>query len=244
MVCSGGSCQVTFEDTVFDHCSLLVLSAAQATLSKAAFRDMGASQSWLGVLVHGASSRVAVQGGTVAGARRRWRCRLQAGGHLEATGLIITGVDAVGAEVQGEGSYLSLTRCEMHDFSVPVAGSEEAFCSQGVHVLSSSSARLSYLSVRGSKGAGVRVDSSASATLDGCTLSQGMTGLVVDESGVAHATKCHFRQNGIGAAAGSGGTLTAVACTSSRVSFKGFCSIMVTSITKRRGSLEVDTTRD
>ena len=66
-MCSGASCQTTFEDPVFDRCSLLVLSSSQVTLSNAAFRNMEASQSELGVLVHGVSSRVAVQGGTVAG---------------------------------------------------------------------------------------------------------------------------------------------------------------------------------
>ena len=81
MVCSGAGCQATFEDTVFDRCSLVVLSAARATLSKVAFKNMKASPSGLGMIVHGLSSRVAVQGGTVAGGTQG--VVVQAGGDLE-----------------------------------------------------------------------------------------------------------------------------------------------------------------
>ena len=115
MVCSGASCQATFKDTKFEHCSLVVLSAAQATLSKAAFINMDDSESGLSVFVHGVSSRVAVQGITVAGGTQA--VAVQAGGHLEATGLTISGVRAVGAGVQGEHSQLSLTDCKLHSFS-------------------------------------------------------------------------------------------------------------------------------
>ena len=234
MVCSGASCDATFVDAVFDGCSLLVLSAAQATLSKAAFKNMEASQSGLGVLVHGVSSRVVVQGGTVAGGTQA--VEVQAGGHLEATGLTVTGVGAVGAGVQGEGSCLSFTGCEMYDFSEQFAEdesedeftdyeAEEAVRSLGVHVHSSGSTHLSSLSVLGSHGSGVGVASSASATLDDCTLSQGGTWLFVTGSCAVHATKCRFRKNDNGAVAQHGATLTAVSCTSFENRFSGFESV-------------------
>ena len=215
-MCSGASCEATFEDVVFDRCSLLGLSAAQATLSNAAFRNMDASQSGLGVLVHGVSTRVAVQGGTVAGGTQV--VAVQAGGHLEATGLAITGVGAVGAEVQGEGSTLSLTECEMSEFRHPPFDEDVAIdllpWVRAVHVHSSSSAHLSFLSVRGVSH-GVLVRSSASATLVDSTMSDcqiasmfehatghltnckmlsgEMHGLYVFGAGSSvHAIKCHF----------------------------------------------------
>ena len=223
MVCSGANCQATFEDVLFDRCSLIVLSAAQATLTEASFSNVEAWQSELGLLVHGVSSRVAVQGGTVAGGTQA--VAVQAGGHLEATGLTITGVGAIGAEVGGEGSCLSLTCCEMRDFDEQVA--------LGVHVHSSGSAQLSSLSVSGRHSEGVRVASSASATLDdcnvsdsawacvlvsdrgtgnlsGCTLYEGVrNALQVLGTGTnVHATKFHFRQNRKGAVVSGGATLT------------------------------------
>ena len=54
------------------------------------------------MFVHGVSSKVAVQCGTVEGGKQA--VAVQAGGHLEATGLAMTGAGVVGAEVQGEGS--------------------------------------------------------------------------------------------------------------------------------------------
>ena len=122
MVCSGAGCQATFEDTVFDRCSLVVLSAAQATLFQAEFKNMDASQSGLAMFVHGVSSRVTVQGGTVAGATQA--VAVQAGGHLEATDVTINGVHAVGVDVQGDGSTLSLTDCGIYDDEVPESGSD------------------------------------------------------------------------------------------------------------------------
>ena len=160
---------------------------------------------------------------------------VQAGGHLEATGLTITGVCAVGAEVRGEGSCLSLTDCKLHSLCDEGARA----LSVGVLVHSSSSAHLSSLSVSGGYVDDVRVDVTAAATLDDCQVSQcqdmcdgscvhilGSTchltsctlagsynGIVVAEAGrSAHACKCQFLRNGDGATVGGRATLIAVSC--------------------------------
>ena len=128
---------------------------------------------------------------------------VQAGGHLEATDLTFTEVGAVGAEVQGEGSCLSLTDCEIYDLSKQLAEGGIEYEDErlsvhtlGMNVHSSGRAHLSSLVVRGSFGLtmGVNVKSRASATLVDCSISEVRAGLYVSESCV-HATKCHFREN-------------------------------------------------
>ena len=44
VVCSGANCRATFEDTKFDRCSLMMLSAALTTLFEALFSNMAASK--------------------------------------------------------------------------------------------------------------------------------------------------------------------------------------------------------
>lgn len=39
-MCLGPDCHISFDDAVFEGCSLLVLGGAQATLTRPMFRDM------------------------------------------------------------------------------------------------------------------------------------------------------------------------------------------------------------
>lgn len=170
----------TYGDAKFDRCSLLLLAGAQATLSKAAFSSVGASQSGLSMLVHGACSKLSVRGTTVAGGTQG--VAVQAGGHLDATAVTITGVDADRAELQGGGSCLTRTRCKLHSSSKFRADDEGdgegVMLAVGVNVHTSSSAHLSSLSVSGPHVLGVHVASRAAATLDGCNVSESATACV------------------------------------------------------------------
>lgn len=158
---------------------------------------------------------------------------MQAGGQHEATALTITGVGAVGAEVQGEGSRLTLTHCTLHiDCKVCRQYYRAVMDAVGMHLQSSNSAHLSSLS--GPHDTGVVVPTSATAAsgshhtcmhvcgigrLRSCTLSgccdatrSGADGLVVRTPGSVHAATRHFLRNQTGCSTKGGTKLNAVAC--------------------------------
>ena len=118
---------------------------------------------------------------------------VQAGAHLEATGLTISEVLLVGAEVQGQGSCLSLTGCKVgteielsHSIGV------------GVHVHSRSSDHLSSVQEWGSYHHGVRVASSAAAALDDCQVSECHRDCVHVQDSTFHLTSCTLKGSDLG----------------------------------------------
>lgn len=201
--------------------NLVVIAAAQVTLSNAHFQDMGSCIAQLSVCADGVDTKVVVKGGTIIG------------GTHGASDLTITDVEVPGVEVKDEGSSIKLARCNLHEIS-----SRYEQLATWVH--ESSSTHLSNVSITGMC-FGVLVihasaelvqcnvsDSlrdcirfrSASGKLDPCTLSGSKSshGLCVIGAGsCVHAAQCHFLGNTeqCGATARGGGRLTADACMSS-----------------------------
>lgn len=105
---------------------------------------------------------------------------VQAGACLQASDLTIVSVKAAGVEVKDEGSSLTLTSCQIHEFSSWVGRSV------GVHVHSGSSAHLSLLSISGMRtGVFVHQDRTsanlAESTINACEavcLTKAATGLL------------------------------------------------------------------
>ena len=123
------------------------------------------------MLVHGESSSVDVQGGTVAGGTQG--VSVQAGGHLKAENYKTLDVEVIGAEVRGVGSWLSLTDCVLR-----FSEEEDAVATRvastgigrGVYVHHKSRAKLSQVSISCSRVYGVRI-LDAPPSLNACNVS-------------------------------------------------------------------------
>ena len=91
-MCLGSGSAVTFEDVVFEKCSLVVVDGAHSTLTRSQFREMAASTAGLSVCADGHGTKVAVNGGTISGGTQGML--VQAGASLQASEFNIIGISA------------------------------------------------------------------------------------------------------------------------------------------------------
>lgn len=97
MVCMGMGCNVTFEDSVFEGCTLVVLNGAHAAVERPLFIDMHESTSRLSICASGSASQVVVQGGTITGGLQG--VAVMGGARLHATDMIIRNVEVAGMQL-------------------------------------------------------------------------------------------------------------------------------------------------
>lgn len=179
----GSSCSASFEDTVFERCTL-VMAGAQATLKAQQFRDMASCTDRISIFAHGAASMAAVSAGTITGGLKG--ATVQAGACLEASDLTVTEVQNVGVEVEDEGSTATLSGCTLRSFAPPGHSEEDhGHCSSGAHDSDSSTsgmlvcvmvhtrghAKLSHCTVSQTKHQCAAFLRGARGTLENCTLS-------------------------------------------------------------------------
>ena len=206
MVCTGAVCTASFTNVKFHACTLVVRNGAQVTLQEPFFADMAAAAAGLSIFASGEGTTVLVQGGSIEGGTQG--VTVQAGARLEASGLDVTKVDALGLQVQGRSSQLLLTACQVHALlPCPV----ETYHTDGVLVQAGGSAQLKQCHMSAC-GSGVVAEYEGSRLeAEGCTLQKNVQcGVLAVDAAEVVVRGCHSTDNGMqGFAADRKATLTA-----------------------------------
>lgn len=219
VVCHGAGCSVQFTNVTFDHCTLLVLEGARATLSGSKFIFTSTPSAGIAVFAQGGGTSVHIHRGGISGGAQG--IAVHQGAFLEASNLVISNTAVTGAEVTDQGSVLRLHQCTLQDMpkwhhdkctvravhvhlhsTAEISGLTIERVIWGIDVRVRSKATITDTTIQESLQASVTVRAAASARLTNSFLerSQQGAGLFVQGSGsVVESVGCSFVHN-----AGSG----------------------------------------